>query len=249
MTNMRLIILAAGYGGRLSPATDTTPKPLLNIAGGTTILDRQLEAAKACGIEQVRVVIGYEAEQIETAIARRSDLGLDIDVFYNPFYRTTNNLVSLWMARPAMDEDFIFMNGDNVFRSDVLRNLLKTDEDVVAAISRKVQYDADDAKIVTVGRSVVRFGKDLPLDEANGELIGMCVARNEGRKIFVKTLDRLIRNPRLRDGAPHYLSVFQGLQDKGCPPVFHEVQSEDWAEIDFQMDLDFVRANPTRFED
>ena len=246
---MRLIILAAGQGGRLTPATDSTPKALLAVAGRTTILDRQLEAAKACAIGQVRVVIGYQAEQIEAKLVERSDLGLDLDAFYNPFYRTTNNLVSLWMARPAMDEDFVFVNGDNVFRSSVLQELLETVGDITAVIARKTRYDSDDAKVLTEGSEIVRFGKDLPLAEANGELIGMCVVKGVGRAAFVNVIDRVIRDPTLRDGPPHYLAVFQGLLDAGWPLRFHEVPSDAWAEIDFQMDLDFVRANITRFED
>jgi choline kinase len=247
---MRLIILAAGYGGRLTPATDITPKALLDIGNGITILDRQLEAAKFSGINQVHVVVGYEPEQIEMKLRERSDLGLDLDVFYNPFYRTTNNLVSLWMARAAMvDEDFIFLNGDDVFRPSILVDLIQSSGDITAVISRKSHYDSDDAKAVTDGDVIKRFGKDIPLDEANGELIGMCAVRGVDRAIFIEILDRAIREPILLDGPPHYLAVFDGLLEAGCQLNYLEVPSDAWAEVDFQMDLDFVRTSITRLND
>jgi len=246
---MRLIILAAGYGSRLSPATQSIPKPLFDIGGGVTILERQLQAAKLCGIDDVRLVVGYKAEQIEEMLDKRADLGLNTDVYYNPFFKTTNNLVSLWTARPAMDDDFIMLNGDDVFRPSLLTQLMETEGEFTAPISRKSQYDEDDTKIITEGDQVVRIGKDLPPEKVNAEWIGMCIVRGAARKRFVALMDRLIRDPSLRDGAPHYLSLLQGLIDSGVTMNIHEIAPDSWAEIDFQMDLDYVRANLTRFND
>ncbi len=43
---MRAIIVAAGKGERLYPLTKNTPKPLLHVKGGPTLLDCQLKALK-----------------------------------------------------------------------------------------------------------------------------------------------------------------------------------------------------------
>ena len=42
---MKLFILAAGKGTRLWPLTRNTPKSLIDISDGTTLLERQIEAA------------------------------------------------------------------------------------------------------------------------------------------------------------------------------------------------------------
>lgn len=246
---MRLIILAAGFGGRLTPATDSTPKPLLELSPWVTILDRQLEAAKKCGIKSVRIVVGFEAEKIEEKIVKRKDLGLDIDVFYNPFYRTTNNLVSLWIARPAMDEDFIMLNGDDVFQPSILNRLKKSPDRLSVVVSKKSRYDEDDAKLIIKNEQIIRFGKDIPLDEANAEWIGMCAVRGDARRLFIQKMDELIRVPSLLVGNPHYLSLFQGLADDGVQLKPLEISANAWAEIDYQMDLQFVRTHLSRFED
>lgn len=63
----RAIILAAGRGQRLSPATDTTPKPLLRVDGRPT-LDYVLDALAAAGVTQLCLVTHYLAEQIEAHV-------------------------------------------------------------------------------------------------------------------------------------------------------------------------------------
>ena len=60
---MKAIIVAAGQGGRLLPMTNHRPKCLLDI-GGMTIMQRQLQVLRECGISDITVVRGYRKEMI-----------------------------------------------------------------------------------------------------------------------------------------------------------------------------------------
>ena len=84
---MKIIILAAGKGTRAFPLTKNTPKPLLDIGNGVTLLERQLDNIKKSKvIDEVVLVIGYLAEQIEAKIKMHLESGLKITTAYNPFY-------------------------------------------------------------------------------------------------------------------------------------------------------------------
>ena len=52
---MRVIILAAGKGERLMPLTNNTPKSLLELANGTSVLESQLLSIHAAGIRDVEL--------------------------------------------------------------------------------------------------------------------------------------------------------------------------------------------------
>lgn len=58
------ILMAGGKGERLRPMTLATPKPLLQI-GGKAIIDYNIEALAAVGVENINVTVNYLAEQIE----------------------------------------------------------------------------------------------------------------------------------------------------------------------------------------
>lgn len=60
---LRAVLMAGGKGERLRPATLTTPKPLLQIEG-KAIIDYNIEALAACGINEITVATGYLAEQL-----------------------------------------------------------------------------------------------------------------------------------------------------------------------------------------
>lgn len=57
---MKVIILAAGQGTRLRPLTDDRPKCMVEV-NGRSIIDRQLNVMRACGIkdEDITIVCGY----------------------------------------------------------------------------------------------------------------------------------------------------------------------------------------------
>ena len=66
----KAIILSAGQGRRLFPMTAETPKCLLPIQG-KALIEWQLDALEACGVEQVTVVTGFGAAQVEDLLAKR----------------------------------------------------------------------------------------------------------------------------------------------------------------------------------
>lgn len=57
------VLMAGGKGERLRPQTLKTPKPLLKIEG-KAIIDYNIDALTACGIENITVTTRYLAEQI-----------------------------------------------------------------------------------------------------------------------------------------------------------------------------------------
>jgi L-glutamine-phosphate cytidylyltransferase len=244
---MKLIILAAGYGGRLSPATESTPKALLEIRPGTTILDHQLTTAIKCGFKEVSVVTGFQSEMIEAKLDEYRSHFESIDWYYNPFFRVTNNLVSLWFGLPAMSGDFVYLNGDDVFHANVMSQLLNTPEEFVAVTSTKSSYDGDDTKVKFNDDLVSEIGKEIDPAKADGEWIGMCKISGHSRIRFIDEMNKLVRISSLRDGPWGYLPLLQSCIDKGILLNHMKIDSTEWAEVDFQMDLDFVRANLTRF--
>jgi len=64
------IVLAAGLGKRMRPLTNSTPKPLLQVAN-KALLDHGLDALAAAGVTKSVVNVHYLAEQIKTHVADR----------------------------------------------------------------------------------------------------------------------------------------------------------------------------------
>ena len=89
--NQRAIIVAAGMGRRLAPYTDDRPKCLVEV-NGKSILERQIEAYRAAGVDEICVVRGYRSGDIRIPGLR---------YFENPGFQRNNILVSLFHAEPA----------------------------------------------------------------------------------------------------------------------------------------------------
>lgn len=234
---MRVIILSAGKGERLYPLTRNLPKCLIQIAGGRTLLELQLESIHRCSVEEVVIVTGYRSEQIEAKV--KSLQGPKITIQYNPFYDISNNLVSAWMACSYMDGDFVLLNGDDVFKWIVLRDLLNASGKICMVVDVKPAYDDDDMKVIHDGNRILRIGKDIDSTKANGESIGMIKFAGKGAGQFSRVLDEMVRSPANRQ--LFYLAAIQQLVNEGFDVSFVECAPDDWAEIDFHPDVELIR--------
>jgi len=245
---MKAIILAAGKGERLMPLTSDTPKSLLELENGTTLLESQLITINKTAIDKVVIVTGYLTEKIESKVQRYSkEYNIDIQIIYNPFFDISNNLLSLWQARHEMESDFIIINGDDIFNDSVLLGLLEHDKNelITMVIDRKETYDEDDMKLIVENGRILEVSKKIPLNEANGESIGMIRVTGEAKGIMVDTMERMVRNK--KNMQVFYLAMIQELINQGIVVGYHEISSKDWAEIDFHPDLEDIRKKISTF--
>ena len=103
------MILAAGFGKRLRPITDKTPKPMLEVAG-RTLLDHIIDHLAASGIERVVINIHHLGSLIEQHISRRTDVEVLISDESDQILETGGGIAK---ALPLLGEDpFFVINGD-----------------------------------------------------------------------------------------------------------------------------------------
>ncbi|EMA52956.1 sugar phosphate nucleotidyltransferase [Halococcus thailandensis] len=159
------VVLAAGEGNRLRPLTYNRPKPMLP-AANRPILGYVFDALIDAGIERITVVIGYKRDRVQE--------------HFGPTYRDTpldyvvqdkqlGSGHALLAARSSVDEPFLLVNGDRVFDSGLVA-------DVVAEFD--AYPDAPAALGVLEHRDVRRYG---------------AVALHEGR------IDEIVEKPESDD--------------------------------------------------
>jgi len=237
---MRIIILAAGKGERMMPLTRNSPKPLLELGNGRTLLEEQIESVKKSqAIDEIVLVIGYLAEQIEAKIKTYNLEDLKITTLYNPFYGQSNNLMTLWFSKHYMDNDFIITNGDNIFDYHVFQKLVRNNSNgIFLTTNLKRSYDEDDMKVILKDKKIIQVSKLIENKTANAESVGLVlVSGKKYRNIFKETLELLARDKEYLN--KYWLEVFNKLSEK-CVDInsFDIDGSKQWREIDFHLDLE-----------
>ena len=231
---MKAIILSAGHGRRLLPMTAEIPKCLLDIQG-RTVVEWQIDHLIENGINNVTVVVGYGADQVEVLLDRRYGPG-QVKTLYNPFFDVADNLATVWMARGELTGDFLLLNGDTLFEPAVVRRLLDSPvKAITLARDHKSRYDSDDMKVCLDGDRLLKIGKDLESDRVDGESIGMLLFREQGGELFKHAVAQTMYTPvALKQW---YLSVIDQLA-AGGHVWSQSINGLQWGELDYPVDLD-----------
>jgi mannose-1-phosphate guanylyltransferase len=114
---VKALVLAAGYGERLRPLTDTIPKPLIEV-GGQPLIYYPLLLLRHAGIREVVVNVHYLAGKIEAALGHGQALGLAITYAPEPVLLGTGG--PLLVLRDYLHgEPFLILNSDTIMDLDL----------------------------------------------------------------------------------------------------------------------------------
>ena len=94
------VILAAGYGMRMVPVSNT-PKALLEVRG-ERLIERQIRQLHEAGVQDITAVVGYRKEQFEYLT---DQYGLKL--IFNPDYAGSNNLHSLALVADRLENCYV----------------------------------------------------------------------------------------------------------------------------------------------
>lgn len=229
---MQAVIMAAGKGKRLGQLTKQMPKCLLDV-GGMSIIERQIGILRKYDINDIIVVVGYQAAMVKERLERHR-----ITFVFNPFYETTNVLTSFWFAREKIRDDFIFLHGDTIFDQPIFGDMFVSDGDVVLPVQFK-DCGEEEMKVITEGPSVVKISKELSLHESDGEFIGVAKIGEKAVKDVIGIVDDFMVKGEFN---LYFESAIQGLIDKKKYLVtFSDTKDHYWNEIDFVDDLEKAR--------
>lgn len=233
---MRAIILSAGQGSRLLPLTMDRPKCLLPV-GTRSVLQWQIEAlGQSRAFDEIVVVTGFKSAMVDDAIAAMPDAGVPVRTLFNPFYKVADNLASCWMAREAMDRDFMIVNGDSLFEVAVVPEIVgRAHAPINLTVNRKSSYDSDDMKVTLDGGRVLAVGKTLMPAETQAESIGLVLMKGAGAGLFRTAVEDSM-HAGWGVGA-WYLQVIDQLAREGHVGAI-DIGELQWGEIDFPSDLE-----------
>jgi choline kinase len=223
------VILAAGAGTRLSGTNGVRPKCLAEF-GGTPLIDLQLRALRWCGIDEITVVVGFEADRVRNAC------GPGVRFVENQVFAETNSLYSLWLARPVLCEGFVVMNCDVLFHPAMLLDLVAARHDNALLVAYPepggAAIGAEEMKVRVRRGRVVDISKDLPAEETDGENVGIVKFGAEGAARLVAVMDGIVASGSRCDWAPRAFGEFAresalyAIGTRGLP----------WTEIDTPED-------------
>ena len=239
---MKVIILAAGEGKRLRPLTDDRPKAMVKLFG-MSLLERQINTFRECGINDIIVVTGYKDETVNLT---------NIKKYKNFDYASTNMVETLFCAENEMDEQTIISYGDIIFEKKVLISLINSDEDYSVVIDKNWRkywesrftdplIDAESLKLDSMN-NIIEIGQTTKnIDDIQGQYIGLMKFQDSGlkflRNFYQKTKEEAKKtgeNPLNSniDFKKSYMTDFiQGLINAGCKIKAISINN-GWLELD-----------------
>ena len=233
----RAILLAAGVGRRLHDTAGSTPKALLPFAG-RTLLARHVGTLNRCGVSDITVVVGFEADRMRGA----ADALPGVRLVFNPDFRE-GSVVSLWAARASLlsDAPVILMDADVLYDDRLLRRLVDSPHPNAVLLDRDIEPGDEPVKLCIRDGTIVDFHKKpTAAHEWHGESVGFF-------RFTPETAAELARRASdYATGGQRHMEYEEPIRDmiQSAPSRFgfEDITGLPWTEIDFPADVAKAQA-------
>lgn len=188
MAKLRAAVLAAGRGIRMGGGT---PKTLLPVDGGRPLLHYILAGLETSGIDDLVVVTGHRASEIEKFVKQEWDTAR-VQFVRNMRYASWGNFHTV---RLALDQspgaDVLVVNSDVIVHPDVYRRVASAPGDLVLAVEPRRRLDPEDMRVELSGSRLLAIGKDLGPARSHAEFAGVSLVRPDAARAYGDAATRL----------------------------------------------------------
>ena len=249
---MKTVIMAGGKGTRIASVANDVPKPMINICG-KPILEHQINNLKACGLNDIILVIGHLGDKIKAYFGDGSRLGVHITYFVEDHPLGTAGAL---FQMPQLTEDFLLLCGDVIIDVDFNRFIAfhKEHRAWASLMAHPNGHPYDSSLLVTEIVPPQTLG-GMPVDthrvirwmnkederlyyknrvNAGIEIISSELLR-ETMKTFVPRhaetpekvdLDRDVLKPNIGSGRIYAYDTPEYIKDMGTPERFYETEKD-----------------------
>ena len=159
------VVMAGGYGARLRPLTNETPKPMLPL-GDKPVVEHTIDGLRKCGIQQVYMATHYKAEAFSNYFGDGRAFGVEINYIHEEKPLGTAGVLA---AIPQGEDPLLVINGDIV--TDV-------------SYEAMLQFHQDSGAEMTVGVRQYEFSVPYGVMEMEGTNI-LGVKEKPNHRFFV----------------------------------------------------------------
>lgn len=181
------IILCAGNARRFLREGSDKPKCLLSLPAESTILERLIRQLHSRGYSPI-LGTGCGHDQI-VAVTSHFD---DVRCVFNPEYRTTNSIVTLWRAREFVTDETLIVNGDLVVEDGVF-DCFGQQPFPQLLVKFLNSFSADTYRVVLgEGGHALDMGKDIDAEPSASCAAFLGISRVGSAPLFLREIRSLL---------------------------------------------------------
>lgn len=240
---MKLVIIAAGRGSRISSISKGLPKILIEVFN-KTLLEHLIQNSITVGISDIVIVTGHNSDIIHDFISNNK-FDINIELAYNDDWNLPNGISVLASKNNIpQNHDFMISMSDHFYNDDLLLKIKNSDltnitVNVGADYKTDAIHDPDDAMKLIIDRNsnlVSQMSKDLL--KYNAVDCGIFKCKYEFFSILQEA----------KDSGKYSLSDACNIliNNQGLGGV--NIEDSIWIDIDTPEALDYINKNRKLFE-
>lgn len=240
---MKAIILAAGMGSRLKELTSNIPKCMIEV-NGESLIKRLLKILIKYKVNDVVLVVGYKSEVLIDYISKL-ELDIKVTYIYNKEYNTTNNIYSLFLAKPEiLKEDILLLESDLIFDEQVIEKLVSSPENNLAVVSSYKHWMDGTCVEIDEKKNITNFifSNDFNFNFTDKlyKTVNIYKFSLDFMKSYIILLETYLK---IKDKKDYYETIFRYLiQIRPKELKALVLENEKWYEIDNKEDLEIAEG-------